>query len=86
VRELERAGTRAWGDRTRGDGFRRKEGRFRLDIRREFFTLRVLRPWPTLPREALAAPPWQCSRPGWMELGPPWAGGRGPCPWQGGLD
>ena len=45
----ERLFIRECRDRTRGNRFQLKEGRFRLHIRKKLFTVRVVRQWMPLP-------------------------------------
>ncbi|KFR02778.1 hypothetical protein Y956_06365 [Nipponia nippon] len=56
IKEGERLFIRADCHKTKGNGFKLKEGKFRLGVRKKFFTQREVRHWKRLPREVMDAP------------------------------
>lgn len=75
---------RANNDRTsRMNGLKLKEGRFRLDSSKKLFTMRMVRPWHRLPREAVDVTCLEVLKARLSGALSKWVYGRCLCPWQG---
>ncbi|PKU46592.1 hypothetical protein llap_3083 [Limosa lapponica baueri] len=83
-RRVEEPFIRECSDKVRSNGFKLKDSRFRLDTRKKFFTVRVVRNWHKLPRKAVDAPSLEVfktrldgdlSNPLYWEVSLPMAGG-----------
>ncbi|KAJ7426538.1 hypothetical protein WISP_14842 [Willisornis vidua] len=55
-KDVEKLFTRTCSKRTKGNGFQLEEGRFRLDVRKKIFPMRVMMHWNRLPKEIVDVP------------------------------